>query len=137
MFERAGSCFPFSVEVVLSDNGSEFKGAFSKRMKQLQTPHWHTWPKTSIMNPHCERFNRTLQEEFIGDHEDLLFTDIAAFNGKLAGLFDTTEIDPITHTNNHHLSMRWSNFNQSANATGRIQPIVSSNLRRYTPKRMP
>ena len=32
------------------------------------------------MNAHAERFNRTLQESFVDDHEDLLFTDLALFN---------------------------------------------------------
>ncbi|WP_084275367.1 integrase core domain-containing protein [Nitratiruptor tergarcus] len=36
------------------------------------------------MNAHNERFNRTIQEQFINYHEDLLFTDLDAFNKKLA-----------------------------------------------------
>ena len=35
------------------------------------------------MNARCERFNRTLQEEFLDYHEELLFTDLKAFNDKL------------------------------------------------------
>ena len=35
------------------------------------------------MNAHCERFNRTVQEEFANYHEDLLFTDLLAFDLKL------------------------------------------------------
>ena len=36
------------------------------------------------MNAHCERFNRTIQESFVDYHEDLLFTDLDAFNQELA-----------------------------------------------------
>ena len=36
------------------------------------------------MNAHNERFNRTLQEQFVDYHEDLLFTHLEAFNRKLA-----------------------------------------------------
>jgi transposase InsO family protein len=36
------------------------------------------------MNAHVERFNRTVQESFVDDHEDLLFTDLDAFNQQLA-----------------------------------------------------
>ena len=36
------------------------------------------------MNAHVERFNRTIQEQFVEYHEDLLFDDLAAFNRKLA-----------------------------------------------------
>ncbi len=35
------------------------------------------------MNAHCERFNRTVQEEFLDYHEDLFFTDLSALNDKL------------------------------------------------------
>jgi len=35
------------------------------------------------MNAHTERFNRTIQEEFIEFNKDLLFDDINAFNDKL------------------------------------------------------
>ena len=38
-------------------------------------PHWHTFPQTPRMNAHCERFNRTVQEECIDYHYDLLFLD--------------------------------------------------------------
>ncbi len=36
------------------------------------------------MNAHCERFNRTIQEQFVDYHADLLFTDLALFNRKMA-----------------------------------------------------
>ncbi|HVC49946.1 MAG TPA: integrase core domain-containing protein, partial [Burkholderiales bacterium] len=68
----------------LTDNGSEFKGAFSRHHLEQGLTHWHTYPKTPKMNAHCERFNRSLQESFVDYHEDLLFTDLALFNEKLA-----------------------------------------------------
>jgi len=46
--------------------------------------HWWTYPRSPNMNAHAERFNRTIQEQFVDDHEDLLFDDLAAFNRKLA-----------------------------------------------------
>ena len=48
--------------------------------------HWHTYPKTPKMNAHCERFNRTLQDEFASYHENLLFTDLPAFNLEAPGV---------------------------------------------------
>jgi transposase InsO family protein len=68
----------------LSDNGSEFKGAFDQTLKRLGLTHYWTYPKSPKMNAHAERFNRTLQESFVDYHEDLLFTDLALFNQKLA-----------------------------------------------------
>ena len=36
------------------------------------------------MNAHNERFNRTIQEQFVDFYEDLLFTDIDLFNLKMS-----------------------------------------------------
>lgn len=60
--------FPFPIDFVLTDNGSEFKKHFNQRLKQLHLTHYHTYPKTPKMNAHCERFNRTIQEEYVNYH---------------------------------------------------------------------
>ncbi len=76
--------FPEPIHAVLSDNGSEFQGAFAKALEKSAIIHWHIYPKTPKMNAHDERFNRTIQEEFVDSHEDLLFTDLLTFNDHLA-----------------------------------------------------
>ena len=60
--------FPVPFEHVLTDNGSEFKRHFTDRLSTLHLTHYHTYPKTPKMNAHCERFNRTIQEEFVDYH---------------------------------------------------------------------
>jgi transposase InsO family protein len=72
--------FPYNIENVLTDNGSEFKKHFHNSLAQQQT-HWFTYPKTPKMNAHCERFNRTLQEEFVDYHRTDLI-DLNSFNQK-------------------------------------------------------
>lgn len=57
--------FPFEFQYVLTDNGSEFKKHFDEELRKLHLTHFHTYPKTPKMNAHLERFNRTIQEEFI------------------------------------------------------------------------
>jgi transposase InsO family protein len=77
--DKVSLLFPFSIKAVLTDNGSEFKGNFDRGVEN----HWHTYVKTPKMNAHCERFNRTLQEEYIDYHQyDLLESE--KFNAKLA-----------------------------------------------------
>ena len=81
-FELCLKVFPFSITFVLTDNGSEFAKEFSKKLKQLHLTHFHTYPKCPKMNPHCERFNRTIQEEFSNYHKkELLNPEI--FNRKV------------------------------------------------------
>ena len=74
---------PLRIEHALHHNGSEFAGQFAKAVQAAGIPQWHTFPRTPKMNARCERFNRTLQEEFLDYHEELLFTDLKAFNDKL------------------------------------------------------
>ena len=83
-FELCLKVFPFSFNFlyVLTDNGSEFKKHFSDRLKEIHLTHYHTYPKTPKMNAHIERFNRTIQEEFIDYHSYLLINP-DNFNRKL------------------------------------------------------
>ena len=71
--------FPVPFEYVLTDNGSEFKKHFAERLSELHLTHYHTYPKTPKMNAHCERFNRTIQEEFVDYHAHALL-EPAKFN---------------------------------------------------------
>ena len=74
--------FPFPFTFVLTDNGSEFKKHFTEALLELHLTHYHTYPRTPKMNAHVERFNRTLQEEFVDFHQNLLL-DVDVFNRKL------------------------------------------------------
>ena len=80
--------FAYPIEAVLTDNGSEFMCHFHAELQRLAMTHWHTYPKTPKMNAHCERFNRTVQDEFVDYHETLLFTDLRAFNLRLLDWLD-------------------------------------------------
>ena len=58
------------IENVHTDNGSEFHKDFEKACQEMKLPHYWSRTRTPTDNPHNERFNRTLQEEFIqlGNH---------------------------------------------------------------------
>ena len=75
--------FPAATQRVLSDNGQEFAKHFHAALNERGIVHWHTFPRTPKMNAHAERFNRTLQDEFVDYHEDLLFGDLPQFNQRL------------------------------------------------------
>jgi transposase InsO family protein len=53
------------IENVGHDNGSEFQGAFAKQCQEFNIPQYHSRVKTPKDNAVNERFNRTIQEEFI------------------------------------------------------------------------
>jgi transposase InsO family protein len=83
LWEMAKAIFPDNPAIVLTDNGSEFAGKFADVIQKDNVIHWHTYPKKPQMNAHCERFNRTIQEEFSNYYDDILFSDLTAYNEKL------------------------------------------------------
>ena len=87
---------------ILSDNGSEFMKEFDALIKEKGLTHYWTYPRSPKMNAHNERFNRTIQEQFIDFNEDLLYIDIDLFNQKMADWL----IDYNTKIPHHSLKMK-------------------------------
>ena len=87
---------PQPLQVLLSDNGREFEVRLARSLERHDIQRRDTDPRTPQMNAHAERFNRTLQESFVDDHKDLLFTDLALFNRKPTEwlVFTNTERPP-------------------------------------------
>jgi len=69
------------VENIQTDNGSEFMKHFDKACHNLNIQHYFSRVRTPKDNAVCERFNRTLQEEFISLGN--MTTDTEIFNRKL------------------------------------------------------
>jgi transposase InsO family protein len=121
----ARTFFPGPMTIALTDNGGEFAKHFTTLLAQQQVPHWHTYPRTPKMNAHCERFNRTIQEEFVDFHDDLLFTDLQLFNDKLLDWLSWYNIERPHHSlalqspmqvighffNSQECTMWWPNTN--------------------------
>lgn len=63
------------------DNGSEFRGFFSETCRELKVERYFSRVKTPKDNATNERFNRTLQEEFIQMGNRVL--DVNEFNRRL------------------------------------------------------
>lgn len=68
---------------IQTDNGSEFAKYFHETATKLNLIHYHTYPRTPKMNAHVERFNRTLQEEWIIYHRAILRDDVSKANTSL------------------------------------------------------
>jgi len=75
---------PYPLKAIQTDNGSEFLGSFDQIMAKAGLVHFFTYPRCPKQNGVIERFNRTLQEEFIEDHRELLEEkETKVFNNKL------------------------------------------------------
>ena len=62
--------YPVVVRDVQTDNGSEFEGEFDEYLHAQQIPHRWSYPRCPRINGCVERYQRTLNEEFIQVHED-------------------------------------------------------------------
>lgn len=80
---KVRAVLPDCPEAIQTDNGSEFAAHFQDHVQRASLTHFHTYPRTPKMNAHVERFNRTLEEEFLRWHKPLMRDDIALFNTKL------------------------------------------------------
>jgi transposase InsO family protein len=81
-FEKLKQVFPYKIESIQTDNGSEFHRYFRDHLKQKGIKHYWNYPGRPYRNGHIEKYNRTIQEEFIDWNESLL-EDMSCFNQKL------------------------------------------------------
>jgi transposase InsO family protein len=68
--------------VVLTDNGSEFAGRFDAACKRHTMVRYYSRPRRPTDNPECERFNQTLQREWLEAGNEAI--DVTELNRTLA-----------------------------------------------------
>jgi transposase InsO family protein len=64
--------FPFPIKVIQTDNGLEFLGDFEDYLKKRNISHVFIYPRCCRINGVVERFNRTIQENFIDNNLDII-----------------------------------------------------------------
>lgn len=80
---RFKSVYPGTIKAWQSDNGSENLGEFDTQLDADHIPHLFIYPRCPKIDAFIERYNRTLQEEFIDHHEDVIH-DPKEFSKRLA-----------------------------------------------------
>jgi transposase InsO family protein len=97
-----------SFKLIHHDNGSEFKGAFEEACRDLNITQVYSRVKTPKDNPKLERFNRTLQEEWLDYSrtglEDLELANLDLTNWLIKYNFERPHhslglLTPIEYTN--------------------------------------
>lgn len=69
-FEKLRSVYPLTIRDIQTDNGSEFQGDLDEYLKSQKIPHLWSYPRCPRINGCVERYQRSLNEEFIQVHED-------------------------------------------------------------------
>jgi len=82
VFKEFEALNPTKVHTVQTDNGSEFLKSFHEYLEEQCISHQFIYPHMPKINAYIERFNRTIQEEFILRNDEIYY-DIPAMNRKL------------------------------------------------------
>jgi len=82
VFESFQTIYQQTVHTVQTDNGSEFLSSFHQYLEDQKIKHIFIYPNSPRLNGVVERFNRTIQEEFINRSDEIYF-DEKLFNHKL------------------------------------------------------
>jgi transposase InsO family protein len=81
-FKKLESAFPYRIKAVQTDNGSEFNKYFMQYLRRQKVIHYWNYKGQPTKNGHVERYNRTIQEEFV-DWNEILLEDLNKFNARL------------------------------------------------------
>ncbi len=71
-FKKLIKVCPFKIKRVQTDNGSEFEKYFDQYTKKLNIIHFWNYPAHPKSNCYLERFNRTIQDQYVTYHLDEL-----------------------------------------------------------------
>ncbi|PIT89000.1 MAG: hypothetical protein COU27_02435, partial [Candidatus Levybacteria bacterium CG10_big_fil_rev_8_21_14_0_10_36_7] len=86
-FQEFQQLTPHKIHTVQTDNGSEFFKYFHHYLDEQNIQHQFIYPKSPKINGVVERFNRTVQEEFINRNEEIYY-NLDAFQVKLQKYLD-------------------------------------------------
>ena len=82
-FIKFSEVAPFNIKRIQTDNGKEFEKEFKEYIRGQPIIHYHCYTKRPQSNGGVERFNRTIQEQFVSWEKEELIDDIYSFNNKL------------------------------------------------------
>ncbi len=85
-FKKLELIYPGSIKSVQTDKGLEFLGVFAQYLrKKKEFPHYFIYPRCPRIDGVIERYQRTIQEEFLEPNLDLIHQP-KLFNDKLGDL---------------------------------------------------
>jgi hypothetical protein len=82
-YDKFKTVYPLTIKDWQTDNGGENLGEFEDQLIQDKIPHYFSYPRCPKINSVIERFNRTLQEDFVDQNLDVI-RDKPEFNRRLA-----------------------------------------------------
>ncbi|MDD5415378.1 MAG: DDE-type integrase/transposase/recombinase [Candidatus Daviesbacteria bacterium] len=93
--------FPFKIEAINTDNGSEYLLNFHKLTQELNIPHYFSHPHTPKENSRAERLIQTIEYEFFNYQDDLLNDSLDEINRR-CNIFNTKYNQKRYHHSLHY-----------------------------------
>jgi len=81
-FQKLEQVFPYRIKRVQTDNGSEFHKYFKDYLEEQGIIHYWNYPGKPFLNGHIEKYNKTIQDEFIDRHL-ISLKETAKFNHRM------------------------------------------------------
>lgn len=82
-YQKLIQVMPYKILSVQTDNGLEFLAAFEAYLERIGIKHLFTYPRCPKINGVVERFNRSIQDEFVDSNLHLIYNQ-KIFSSKLA-----------------------------------------------------
>lgn len=76
VFKQFQQLNPTQIHIVQTDNGSEFLKVFHAYLEEQNIKHQFIYPRMPKVNAFIERFNRTIQEEFILRNDEIYYDQV-------------------------------------------------------------
>jgi transposase InsO family protein len=80
--QKLEKVFPYKIKAIQTDNGSEFHKYFMDYLEKRKIIHYWNYKGQPHKQGHIEKFNRTIQEEFI-DQNEMWLDNVDEFNEKM------------------------------------------------------
>ena len=80
--QKLEQAFPYKIKAIQTDNGSEFHKYFMKYLEKQRIIHYWNYKGQPYKQGHIEKYNRTIQEEFI-DQNEIWLDNVNEFNEKI------------------------------------------------------
>ncbi|NIA18344.1 MAG: DDE-type integrase/transposase/recombinase [Actinobacteria bacterium] len=118
--KKLEQAFPYGIKAIQTDNGSEFHKYFMRYLEERKIIHYWNYKGQPYKQGHIEKFNRTIQEEFV-DQNEIWFDDVGEFNEKMLEWimwYNTKRyhwslnlMSPVDYLLNNNMisNMRWTN----------------------------
>lgn len=81
-FKKLTIVSPFPISTIQTDNGLEFLGKFEEYLTKRNIPHVFIYPRCCKVNGVVERYQRSMQEEFLDNNLEFVYNP-KEFNDKL------------------------------------------------------